>query len=74
MLFTGDAAAASQLDGKVIPGVFNANRAQTLRSFAKLAAIGANIACFGHGEPIMGPWSPPRASLPTPTPPPPWPS
>ena len=74
VLFTGDAVAASPFDGKVMLGVFNVDRAQTVDSFATLAALGANIACFGHGGPTMGPWSPPPVSAPTPTPPPPSPS
>lgn len=74
VLFTGDAVAASPFDGKVMLGVFNVDRAQAVNSFATLAALGANIACFGHGGPIMGPWSPPPVSAPTPTPPPPSPS
>ncbi|MFF1302485.1 MBL fold metallo-hydrolase [Streptomyces sp. NPDC058307] len=61
VLFTGDAVAASPFDGKVMLGVFNVDRAQALDSFAKLAALGANLACFGHGDPIMGPWTPPPA-------------
>lgn len=35
--------------------MFNLDRAETLRSFGKLAEIGANVACVGHGEPIAGP-------------------
>ncbi|WP_406174599.1 MBL fold metallo-hydrolase [Streptomyces canus] len=74
VLFTGDAVAASPFDGKVMLGVFNVDRAQAVDSFARLAACGANIACFGHGDPIMGPWTPSPVSAPTPTPPPPSPS
>lgn len=74
VLFTGDAVAASPFDGKVMLGVFNVDRAQAVDSFAKLAALDANIACFGHGDPIMGPWTPSPVSAPTPTPPPPSPS
>jgi glyoxylase-like metal-dependent hydrolase (beta-lactamase superfamily II) len=74
VLFTGDAVAASPFDGKVMLGVFNVDRARAVGSFAKLAALGPNIACFGHGDPIMGPWTPPHVSAPTPTPPPPSPS
>jgi glyoxylase-like metal-dependent hydrolase (beta-lactamase superfamily II) len=70
VLFTGDAVATSPVDGQVIPGVFNVDRARTLRSFATLAAVGARITCCGHGGPIMGSWSPPRDSAATPTPPP----
>ncbi|MET7693111.1 MBL fold metallo-hydrolase [Streptomyces sp. NPDC005483] len=74
VLFTGDTVAASPVGGRVMPGVFNVDRAQTLRSFEKLAALDANITCCGHGGPIMGPWSPSPVSVPTPTPPPPSPS
>jgi glyoxylase-like metal-dependent hydrolase (beta-lactamase superfamily II) len=74
VLFTGDSVAASPVDGTVMPGVFNVDRAQLLHSFAQLAAIGASITCCGHGGPIMGSWSPPRVSAATPTPPPPSPS
>jgi glyoxylase-like metal-dependent hydrolase (beta-lactamase superfamily II) len=74
VLFTGDAAAASPADGRVMLGVFNVDRAQALSSFEKLVDLGPDLACFGHGGPIMGPWSPPPVSAPTPTPPPPSPS
>ncbi|MEU0426019.1 MBL fold metallo-hydrolase [Streptomyces canus] len=74
VLFTGDALAASPVHGNVMLGVFNVDRAQALHSFEKLAELGPDLACFGHGGPIMGPWSPPPASAPTPTPPPPSPS
>jgi len=53
VVFTGDAAAASP-DGHVMLGVFNADRAQAASSFRKLALLGADIACFGHGEPVVG--------------------
>lgn len=36
----------------VIPGVFNVDRAEALASFAGLAALDVETACFGHGEPI----------------------
>ncbi|MFF4054681.1 MBL fold metallo-hydrolase [Streptomyces sp. NPDC001668] len=74
VLFTGNTVATAPVDGKVIPGVFNVDRARTPRSFEKLAALGALITCCGHGGPIMGSWSSPRASAATPTPPPPSPS
>ncbi|MET7730099.1 MBL fold metallo-hydrolase [Streptomyces sp. NPDC005402] len=74
VLFTGDTVAASPVDGKVMPGVFNVDRAQVLASYARLAALGANMTCVGHGGPIMGPWNPSPVSAPTPTPPPPSPS
>jgi glyoxylase-like metal-dependent hydrolase (beta-lactamase superfamily II) len=50
-LFTGDAVARMD-DGDVILGVFNADRAAAAASFARLAAADAEIACFGHGEPL----------------------
>ena len=35
-----------------MPGVFNADRAQAAASFRQLAGLDAEIACFGHGEPV----------------------
>jgi glyoxylase-like metal-dependent hydrolase (beta-lactamase superfamily II) len=51
VLFTGDAM-ARRPDGQVIPGVFNVDPARTLASFRRLAAINAEVACFGHGDPL----------------------
>ncbi|MFC8519742.1 MBL fold metallo-hydrolase [Streptomyces sp. NPDC057257] len=53
-LFTGDAVAASPLDGKVMPGVFNLDRAQAMASFHRLAELDTDVACFGHGDPVVG--------------------
>jgi len=53
VVFTGDAAAAGP-DGHVMQGVFNADRARAASSFQKLALLDADIACFGHGEPVVG--------------------
>jgi glyoxylase-like metal-dependent hydrolase (beta-lactamase superfamily II) len=50
VLFTGDSIA--QLDGKAIPGVFNTDREKLLESFARLAALDVEIACFGHTDPF----------------------
>ncbi|ADB30604.1 beta-lactamase domain protein [Kribbella flavida DSM 17836] len=50
VLFTGDTVA--HVDGQVIPGVFNLDRDEMLRSFGKLAALGPRLACVGHGAPI----------------------
>ena len=36
----------------VMLGVFNQDRAQTVASFKRLAALDVETACFGHGEPI----------------------
>jgi glyoxylase-like metal-dependent hydrolase (beta-lactamase superfamily II) len=53
VLFTGDAAARGQ-DGTVIRGVFNVDRVQAAASLRRLAGLGATVACFGHGEPLIG--------------------
>ncbi|MER6914472.1 MBL fold metallo-hydrolase [Streptomyces sp. NPDC000594] len=52
VLFTGDAVASAPDDGRVLMGVFNQDRAGTEASFAKLAALPAEVACFGHGDPV----------------------
>jgi glyoxylase-like metal-dependent hydrolase (beta-lactamase superfamily II) len=52
VLFAGDAAARTP-DGAVICGVFNVNRAQAASSFRQLAALSVDVACFGHGEPLV---------------------
>lgn len=52
VLFTGDAVAASPVDGTVVLGVFNLDRAQAVASFRRLAALDAEVACFGHGDPV----------------------
>ncbi|WP_405875564.1 MULTISPECIES: MBL fold metallo-hydrolase [unclassified Streptomyces] len=54
VLFTGDTVAASPVDGSVMPGVFNLDRAQLLASFRRLAALDSYMACFGHGNPVIG--------------------
>jgi glyoxylase-like metal-dependent hydrolase (beta-lactamase superfamily II) len=52
VLFTGDAV-ARRPDGTVICGVFNVDRAQPAASLHRLAGLGATVACFGHGEPLI---------------------
>jgi len=52
VLITGDIAA--EYEGEVILGVFNLDRAQAAASFGRLADRDADIACFGHGEPVIG--------------------
>ncbi|MEO3868842.1 MBL fold metallo-hydrolase [Nonomuraea sp. B12E4] len=52
VLFTG--AAVAQVTGQVMPGVFNMDRQDMLRSFRRLAEAGARVACVGHGEPVIG--------------------
>ena len=49
MLFTGDTIANV---GTVMLGIFNQDRARTVASFQRLAALDVDTACFGHGEPI----------------------
>ncbi len=49
VLFTGDTIANVET---VMLGVFNQDRAQTVASFKRLAALDVETACFGHGEPI----------------------
>ncbi|GAA3243241.1 MBL fold metallo-hydrolase [Nonomuraea helvata] len=50
VLFTGDTVA--HVNGQVMPGVFNLDTAQMLRSFRRLAEIDVSLACVGHGEPV----------------------
>lgn len=53
VLVTGDAVARTD-EGRVILGVFNADRARAATSLERLAALDADVACFGHGEPLVG--------------------
>ena len=50
-ILTGDAVA--EYDGQVILGVFNTDRHAAVSSVTKLAATGAQIAGFGHGEALL---------------------
>ncbi|MEV5978583.1 MBL fold metallo-hydrolase [Streptomyces sp. NPDC052114] len=52
VLFTGDAVAASPVDGQVILGVLNVDRERAIASFRRLAALEHEVACFGHGGPV----------------------
>ncbi|WP_225833380.1 MBL fold metallo-hydrolase [Streptomyces sp. NK08204] len=54
VLFTGDTVAASPVDGSVMPGVFNLDKSRLLASLGRLADLDAEVACFGHGEPVLG--------------------
>ncbi|MEV6113973.1 MBL fold metallo-hydrolase [Streptomyces sp. NPDC052109] len=54
VLFTGDTVAASPVDGSVIPGVLNLDRPQLLASLVRLADLDADVACFGHGDAVVG--------------------
>ncbi|MCX5383885.1 MBL fold metallo-hydrolase [Streptomyces sp. NBC_00083] len=49
VLFTGDSVAGV---GRVMVGVFNTDRERALASFRRLAALGADTVCFGHGDPL----------------------
>ena len=49
VLFAGDTIAN---DGSVMLGTFNQDRARTVASFKRLAALDVETACFGHGDPI----------------------
>ncbi|MGE2721669.1 MBL fold metallo-hydrolase [Mycolicibacterium celeriflavum] len=50
VLLTGDTIANV---GTLMLGTFNQDRARTVASFRRLAALDVDTACFGHGEPIM---------------------
>lgn len=54
VLFTGDTVAASPVDGAVMPGVFNLDRQRLLASLHRLASLDCDVACFGHGAPVVG--------------------
>ncbi|MEO3876587.1 MBL fold metallo-hydrolase [Nonomuraea sp. B12E4] len=50
VLFTGDT--VTHAAGQVMPGVFNVDRTEMLRSVRSLAEVDASLACVGHGDPI----------------------
>ncbi|GAA1695509.1 MBL fold metallo-hydrolase [Fodinicola feengrottensis] len=51
VLFTGDTVANQPA---LRLGVFNTDRAATIESFKRFAALETEIACFGHGDPVIG--------------------
>ena len=51
VLFTGDTLAS--YEGRVIPGVFNVDGAELLRSIRTVARLDFEVACFGHGAPVV---------------------
>ncbi|MBB5155087.1 MBL fold metallo-hydrolase [Saccharopolyspora phatthalungensis] len=51
ILFTGDTIANVS---QVMLGTFNVDRARTIESFHRLAELDTEVACFGHGEAIIG--------------------
>jgi hypothetical protein len=48
-VFTGDSIANVQ---RLMPGVFNVDPEETVKSFHKQAALDVETTCFGHGDPI----------------------
>jgi len=52
LLFTGDSVAGAP-DGRVILGPFNVDRDQAIGSFRTLAGLDVDMACFGHGGPVL---------------------
>lgn len=54
VLFTGHTVAASPVGGTVVAGRFNLEGPQLLRSLGRLAALDVDVACFGHGDPVVG--------------------
>jgi len=52
LLLTGDTIAEHQ--GKVVLGPFNTDRGEAWRSLERLVALDVDVACFGHGQPIIG--------------------
>jgi glyoxylase-like metal-dependent hydrolase (beta-lactamase superfamily II) len=53
VLIAGDAI-ARRGDGQVMLGVFNADPAQAADSFRRLGALGPEVVCCGHADPITG--------------------
>jgi glyoxylase-like metal-dependent hydrolase (beta-lactamase superfamily II) len=51
VLFTGDTIAF--YEGDPILGVFNIDRVAAIQSVRKQAELEFDIACFGHGSPIV---------------------
>ena len=51
VLLAADAMASHE--GRPMLGVFNVDRAQAIDSFERLCELPAEIACFGHGDPVM---------------------
>jgi glyoxylase-like metal-dependent hydrolase (beta-lactamase superfamily II) len=52
VLFTGDTIAS--YEGAPILGVFNVDRSEAIESLRKQASLDFEVACFGHGAPILG--------------------
>lgn len=52
VLFTGDTIA--EYEGNPMLGVFNIDRDQAIDSLRKQAQLDFEVACFGHGAPLVG--------------------
>ena len=52
VLFTGDTIA--EYEGDPMLGVFNLDRARAINSVRKQARLEFDVACFGHGAPLIG--------------------
>ncbi|MDX3852711.1 MBL fold metallo-hydrolase [Streptomyces sp. AK02-01A] len=52
VLFLGDAVA--NVEGRTMLGVFNMDRSRALESLRVLSRLDAEVACFGHGDAIVG--------------------
>lgn len=52
VLFTGDTIA--HFESQVLVGPFNIDTDRAVESFRLLAGFDADVACFGHGDPIVG--------------------
>jgi glyoxylase-like metal-dependent hydrolase (beta-lactamase superfamily II) len=52
VLITGDTVAEHQ--GHVVLGPFNTDRELAWASLHRLAALEVDVACFGHGDPVVG--------------------
>lgn len=52
LLIAGDTIAEHQ--GALILGPFNTDRASAWQSLQRLAALDVDVACFGHGTPVIG--------------------
>ncbi|GAA4263077.1 MBL fold metallo-hydrolase [Dactylosporangium darangshiense] len=53
VLFTGDTIARGH-DGTVMLGVFNVDPDRATASLRRQAELDTDIACFGHGQPVIG--------------------
>ncbi len=52
VLFTGDTVA--NVGGRTVLGVFNVDRGRASASVGRYGALDVEVACFGHGDPIVG--------------------